>query len=416
MRTLHVLRKYNLAEWGGTESAVKRLFDGLGENGVESVMYCPRPMNTPPLDSPGASGCSIKYFNAHVPVWGLSEPEKRQFVAVGGNLVSFDLLPALWNERDVQLIHSHTLGRLGAIAATVARRKGVPFVVTIHGGFLDLPQPLKTGFSSPSSRGFDWGRIFGLILKSRQLLELADAILTCNPTEAALLRKKFPAKRVQVQPHGITVAAYQTDVRRAALQAWPQLQDRQVLLCVGRIDPVKNQRWLVEQAGRIFAKHPEVLLVFAGPATDLAYSYELEQLVNERGLGEDVLFTGGLPPSDERLVGLFQLADAVVLPSISETFGLVLLEAWAAGATVISSRTSGAAALINHGENGWLFDLESPETFHEAMDAAWSDASLRRRTAAAGKARVLADYDLAAVARRTRQLYHQLIEAKSCAT
>src|SRR5688572_23197570 len=108
MRTVHVLRKYDLAEWGGTESAVKRLLGGLEANGVESVMYCPRPRTGSTHPAPSTDGGSVKYFNARVPVWGLTAQEKRQFVSVGGNLVSFDLLPALWTERDVQLIHSHT--------------------------------------------------------------------------------------------------------------------------------------------------------------------------------------------------------------------------------------------------------------------------------------------------------------------
>jgi len=113
---------------------------------------------------------------------------------------------------------------------------------------------------------------------------------------------------------------------------------------------------------------------------------------------------------------LFQLAEVVILPSISETFGLVLLEAWAAGTAVISSRTSGPAALVNHGENGWMFDLESPETFHQVVDVALSNPKARAQAAAAGKAKVLAEYDLRAVADRIRQLYNQLIEAKSCVT
>ena len=414
MRTVHVLRKYDLAEWGGTESAVNRLLDGLEANGVESVMYCPRPQSRVATVIPRASGCVIRHFNARVPVWGLSNQEKRQYVAVGGNLVSFDLLPALWRERDVQVIHSHTMGRLGAIAGAVARRRRLPFVVTIHGGFLDLPAPMKKDFNTPSNRGFDWGRLFGLLLRSRRLLEQADALVTCNPTEAALLEDKFPKQRVQVQPHGIAVAMYEEDSRETAFDAWPQLRGRQVLLCVGRIDSVKNQRWVVEQAKHIFAHHTEATLVLAGPSTDLTYSQALEAFVSQHGLDNRVLLTGGLSPNDKKLIGLFQLADAVILPSISETFGLVLLEAWAAGTTVISSRTSGPSALIKHGENGWLFDLESPQAFHEAVDVVLNHPKARAQAAAAGKAKVLAEYDLKAVANRTRQLYHQLIEAKSC--
>lgn len=416
MRTVHVLRKFNRAEWGGTESAVNRLLHGLNSDGVESVVFCPRPDRNQMQTATSVNGAVIRHFNACVPVWGLSESERRQFVAVGGNLFSFDLLSALWCEPDVELIHSHTLGRLGAIAGTVARRRRVPFVVTIHGGYLDLPAAMKREFHQPSNRGFDWGRIFGLLLKSRQMLEHADAILTCNPTEAALLQEKFPYQRVQVMPHGIDSAAYQLESREVAFSAWPQLRNRQVLLCVGRIDAVKNQRWLVEQGERIFKSHPNALLVFAGPSTDSDYSTALERLASERGWQDKVFFTGGLPPGDRRLIGLFQLADVVILPSISETFGLVLLEAWAAGTVVLASCTSGAKALIEPGENGGLFDLETPESFHELLDVMLNRSDVRQEFARVGQAKVLADYDLQAVARRTRQLYHQLIEAKSCAT
>ena len=112
-------------------------------------------------------------------------------------------------------------------------------------------------------------------------------------------------------------------------------------------------------------------------------------------------------------IGALALA---VLPSISETFGLVLLEAWAAGAAVMASRTSGAKALIREGENGWLFDLDKPASFHEAANVALNGSGLRERFAASGGAMVQAEYDVGVVARRLRQLYYQLIEGKSCAT
>jgi len=413
MRTLHLLRKFDAAEWGGTESAVQRLLAGLKGHGVESVLYAPTPAN------PSASktnGHAVKHFKACVPVWGLSPQEKRQFIAVGGNLFSFDLLPALWREQGVELIHTHTLGRLGGIAATVARQRRIPLVVTIHGGYLDLPKPLQESFSKPSNHGFDWGRVFGLLLQSRRMLYQADALLTCNPTEAALLRNAFPKTRVEVLPHGIPLARYQEDCWETALAAWPQLRTQQVLLCVGRIDPVKNQGWLVDQAQRIFAKHPDAVLVFAGPSTNEQYSQTLKSNIAKAGVDQRVIFTGGLPPEDPRLIGLLQLACAVVLPSISETFGLVLLEAWAARTTVISTRTSGAQALIEHSKDGWLFDLDKPETFHHAVDAALENSEVRSRFAANGHAKVKKEFDVPAVALRAKQLYHQLIEAKACTT
>lgn len=394
---------------------MQRLVHGLGQDGVNSVLFCPAHKSERGSAQNG-EGCTVRYYRACVPVFGLTTPERRQFVSTGGNLFSFDLLPMLWRERDVQVMHSHTLGRLGAMAAATAARRKLPFVVTIHGGFLDLPKSLHQEFHTPEMRGFDWGRAFGFLLRSRQMLERADAILTCNPKEASLLRQKFPARRVQVQPHGIPAALYKVDSREAAFASWPELRGKRVILSVGRVDSVKNQKWLVDQAQGIFARHADAVLVFAGGFTDQTYAINLQQEVEKRGLAKRILFTGGLSPSDKRLVGLFQLSEVVVLTSISETFGIVLLEAWAAGTPVISSRTSGATALVEHGVNGWLFDLDTPESFHSALDLVLFDPEARKRTVAAGSALVDRQYDLSAIARGVRKLYEELIEAKLCAT
>jgi glycosyltransferase involved in cell wall biosynthesis len=119
-----------------------------------------------------------------------------------------------------------------------------------------------------------------------------------------------------------------------------------------------------------------------------------------------------LPSGDPRLIGLYQTAAAVILPSISETFGLVILEGWAAGTAVIASRTSGASALIKHGENGWLFDLAEPSLFHDAVASTLGAPALRARLARAGHQRVADEYDLLPVAGKLKQLYEQLIEDK----
>jgi len=413
MRVVHLLRKYDPAEWGGTETAVQRLSDGLHQLGISPIMYCPR-LNGGggSRDRDGKNGFPIKRFKACVPVWGISRQQKRQFVAVGGNLMSFDLLAKLWWEREATLIHSHTMGRLGSIASIVAQARRLPFVLSIHGGLFDLPATVKNGFNQTARRGIDWGRLFGMLLRSRHLLSRADAILTCNPREAELVRARYPHQRVQLLPNGIPFAVYQEDHQVVAREAFPQIRDRQVILCVGRIDPVKNQRWLVEQASKVFAQHPNALLVFAGASTDQDYSHVLQQRIQKLGLAERILFTGGLPGNDPRLLGLFRAAQVVVLPSVSETFGLVLLEAWASGTPVISSRTSGASSLVKQGENGWLFDLETPSMFHEALAVTLQNLELRMQLARAGAELVRAEYDVVSVASRVKKLYEQLIEEK----
>lgn len=412
MRVAHVLRKYNPAEWGGTETALLRLLECLRQQGVESVIHCPRLEEEPVFDPLARCGATVRRFDTCVPVWGIPAEERRRMIAVGGNLMSFDLLRELWRAPDVDVIHTHTLGRLGGIAMTCARLNKLPFVVTIHGGALDLPEGLKRAMQRRRARGFEWGRAFGLLFGARKLFDRADAILTCNPKEAGLLRARHPGRRVEVQPHGIPVRLYREDHRAQALEMCPDLRSRRVLLAAGRVDPVKNQLWLVEQAPEILRRHPDVILVLAGACTDSAYGATLSRRMDTLGVRDRVLLTGGFPSADPRLIGLFQVAKAVVLPSVSETFGLVILEAWAAGAPVIASNTSGASSLVRHGQDGWLFDLSNAVSFHDALDWTLLNEDQAARMAAAARERVGAEFDNAAVAARLKRLYEELIEEK----
>jgi glycosyltransferase involved in cell wall biosynthesis len=291
----------------------------------------------------------------------------------------------------------------------------MPFVVTIHGGVLDLPENVKRSFNTSTDRGWEWGKLFGVLFQSHRLFCDADAILTCNGNEAALLQQQLPDKRILVQPHGVPLEVYQADQRTAAWEAYPMIRDRQLLLSLGRIDPIKNQTWLLEQASAIFAKYPRALLVLAGPCTDEPYGKQVDEMIRRNGLTDRVLLTGGLPPNDPRVVGLLQLTSALLLPSLSETFGLVILEAWAAGAPVIAVNASGPAALIRHGENGWLFDLDHPQTFHEALACALNDPARGREMAKRGGA-VTVQYGVNALADRLKTLYEELIEEKRCTT
>jgi len=395
--------------------AIHRLFEGLRGNGVDPVVYCPKldhPNGTDPL---AASGFEVQRFRAFVPVLGLSRQRRRQLISVGGNLMSFDLIPSLWRDRDVSVMHAHTLGRIGGIALTIAQQRRLPFVVTIHGGVLDLPDNIRRSFSAPVDRGLEWGKMFGILFRAHRLFCDADAILTCNGTEAGLLQQQFPSKRVVVQPHGVPLETYRADQRQAALAAFPQIRDRQVLLSLGRIDPIKNQSWLLQQAPEVFKRYPNSLLVLAGPCTDEPYGERIQKIVSRPELRDRVLLTGVLPPNDPRVVGLLQLASALILPSLSETFGLVILEAWAAGTPVLAARTSGATALVEHRVNGWLFDLEEPETFHKALAHTLSQPALAKEMAQRGSL-ISERYGVHSLGAKLKQLYEELIEEKRCAT
>lgn len=418
MRVVHILRKYDPAEWGGTETAIHQLATGLAAHGVDSAVYAPAlPRPTNALDPFAASGCAVRRFRACLPVWGMPEARRKQLLAVSGNLVSFDLIGALWRERTAAVIHSHVLGRLGAVGLRIARRRRIPFVATVHGGLYDLPPAVRQGMVQGSGRnGLDWGKIVGWLLRSRAMVEEADAIVTCNPREARLIAERHPKLRVMIQPHGVPASRYGQDQREAARRAFPSVQGRTLLLMPGRVDPVKNQDWVAAQMRKLARRHPNILVMSVGPCTDAAYGQALEGRLRAEGLQNHFFLAGKLPPGDPRLIGLLQLAEAVLLPSVSETFGLVILEAWAAGTPVISTRTSGALSLVEPGRDGWLFDLAAPEQFHAAVDELAADPARARARGEAGRARVRRDYDSVVLAGRMQRLYDELSLQVPCAT
>jgi glycosyltransferase involved in cell wall biosynthesis len=412
MHVAHILRKYNPAEWGGTETAVKLLLDGLKQESVSGTVYAPKLDQKPGRDPLREAGHRVRTYRAFVPVLNLSDEQRAQLIAIGGNLISFDLFVKLAGQKDLSVVHTHALNRIGGIGLTVARMRRMPFVVTIHGGVLDLPKSVQQTLSAPLEGGYEWGKVFGALLRSRDVLKLADAIVTCNPKEAALQRERFPNKRILVQPHGVPIANYIEDHRAEALEAFPTLGRQKVLLVVGRIDPVKNQGWVLVQMPRILEKHPDSILVLAGACTDELYGKALRKEVRRLGIENKVLFTGGLPPGDPRLIGLMQCASVVVVPSLSETFGLIILEAWGACAAVISTRTSGALSLVQENENGHLFDLNQEEEFHLALQRILESPPHARRIGENGHALAGRDYDSLLLARRMKTLYEELIREK----
>ena len=412
MKVVHLLRKYNPDEWGGTETAVMRLVEGLRGHATESVVYCPRLAGSTGGDPFAKAGIPVKRFRSTLPVWRLPAAQRHQMIAVGGNLLSFELIGQLLREKALALIHTHTLNRLGGTALTVAKVRRIPLVVTIHGGLFDLPQEVSAQLARPLAGGFEWGRLFGFLLRSKKVVAHADAVVTCNEREAELIAERHPRQRVIVQSHSINAQLYERESGAEVDWHFPALRSHPFLLVLGRLDPVKNQQWLLEQAPALLRRHPEMRLVFAGACTNEAYGEVLRTTIRTLGLESRVLLTGGLPPEDPRLIGLLQRATALVVPSQSETFGLVILEAWGAGTPVISSRTSGALGLVRDGENGWLFDLAEPGAFHAAVDEIVSQPERTAAAGAMGRAEVRANYDSAVLTGRMKELYCELIARK----
>ncbi|WP_395745868.1 glycosyltransferase family 4 protein [Prosthecobacter sp.] len=411
MQASHILRKYDPAQWGGTETAVQRLVQGLRQHSVSSMVHAPgnaAPGENDPLRDAGAE---VKRYRAFVPVSGISPAQREELVSWGGNLFSFELFWQLRASRS-DVMHTHALNRLAGISLMAARTRGVPHVITLHGGALDIPDEVNAKLTAPLKGGFEWGKILGALVRSRRVLQNTDAIFTCNPREAALLQEKYPGQRIIVQPHSVPAAQYAVDCRAAALKAFPQIAERDLIVKVARLDPAKNLPWLVRQFPAIKRRHPRAMLVLAGAGTTQSVVEELHREINRLGLGNDVLLTGGLAAGSAELIGLIQSARLFVLSSTAEPFGIVILEAWAAGTPVLSSRTSGAASLIDHGQTGLLYDLDKTSDFHSGIDTLMISNQLHRYLSAEAREHVRAEFDVPTVAGRVARVYEELVEAK----
>lgn len=390
---------------------MQRLIQGLQQHGISSRVHAPHHPNANDTDLLRAAGAEIQRYRAFVPVAGISAAQREALISWGGNLFSFDLF---WQLRasGADVMHSHALNRLAGISLLAARTRGVPHVITLHGGALDIPDEVNARLTAPLKGGFEWGKSLGMLVRSRRVLRNTDAIFTCNPREAALLQKKYPAQRIIVQPHSVPAAEYAIDSRGAARQAFPQIAGRDLIIKVARLDPAKNLPWLVRQMPAIKRRHPRAMLVLAGAGTTQSVVEELHSEISRLGLSNDVLLTGGLGLGSAELIGLIQSARLLVLSSTAEPFGIVILEAWAAGTPVLSSRTSGAASLIENGRTGLLYNLDQAADFHSGIDTLMLNNKLHRHLRAEAREHVRAEFDVPTIGRRVARVYEELIEAK----
>jgi starch synthase len=244
-------------------------------------------------------------------------------------------------------------------------------------------------------------------------LERSDAIITYNQNEARLLGQKYPKLNIVTHSHGVAVHEYKKNHRKKARTRFPQIRNKDLLICVARIDPVKNQLWLVQQAPQIFSNHPEAIIFLAGPVTNEVYAKKVVEEIAALGLSNRIILTGNFPPGDPQLIGLLQEAKALILPSLAEPFGLVIIEAWAAETIVLSSRTSGPASIIQSGKNGWLFDLNDPSSFHQMLNESLKNPQTRNVFSSNSDLLLRNKYSSTAIAGQMKKLYETLIESKN---
>jgi len=247
------------------------------------------------------------------------------------------------------LVHAHSCLNAGVLAALIKARYGVPFVLTEH----------STGFAQQRLRWWERDLV-------RRVTRRAWARIAVSPHLARLLEAQFPSNAWDYVPNilGHEFLPPAPAARRGGAHG------PFVFFGAARMAPVKNHALLIAAFADAFAGDADVRLHLAG---DGPLRPELERLCAARGVAPQVEFLGALPAAALRAA--MEAADAFVLTSDFETFGVVVIEAMSAGLPVVCTASGGPDHLIEP-TNGMLVPVGDGAALRQAL-AEMRDASRR---------------------------------------
>ncbi len=315
---------------------------------------------------------------------------------------------------DADVVHCHTwYAHFGGVLVKILY--GIPLVVTAHS-----LEPLRPWKREQLGRGADLSAWI-----ERTALESADAVIAVSQEmrEDILRHFRVPADRVHVIHNGIDTAEYRPVAGRSRLERFGIDPTRPYVLFVGRISRQKGILHLVRAIPRLPADTQVVLCAGTPDTPDVARELEgaLDRLAAER---TGVLWIREMVDRPTA-IELYSHAAVFCCPSIYEPFGIINLEAMACGTPVVASAVGGIKEVVLHGETGLLvpvtqmsappFEPVDPGRFAgdlaSAISALLADADLRGRLGRQGRRRAEEHFSWAAIARRTRALYEEVIAA-----
>ncbi|OLR91643.1 glycosyltransferase family 4 protein [Actinokineospora bangkokensis] len=310
-------------------------------------------------------------------------------LAMGHGMVRAGL--ALVRDWRPDVVHAHDW-LVTHPAVALAGHAGVPLVATLHATEAGrhsgwLSQPLNQQVHS-----VEWW-----------LANRADALITCSSamrTEVAHLFEVDPAG-IAVIHNGIEPRGWRPSpaaVRAARAAHSPD--GGPLLLFFGRLEWEKGVHDLVAALPRVRRSHPGTRLVVAGKGSQAGPLLDLARKLRVRRAVE---FAGHLDDAD--LVATLAAADAVVLPSRYEPFGIVALEAAAVGAPLVASTAGGLGEVVVDGRTGLSFPPGDVDALTAAVRHVLDDPAAARRRARLAKSRLPQDFDWGLIARQTAEVY-----------
>lgn len=357
---------------GGLNVYVRQIMAGLVKHGIDVDVFTRRtdPDTPPTVEVDGA--------NVHTIDAGPAQPVSKDAMA---NLLCTYVLGlqrhASMGSHD--LLHTH-YWLSGWVGRRIAQRWQVPFVHTFH-----TLGVLKNANLAPGDTPESPLRL----VAEERIAHDADRLLVLTCGEARLLHQAYglSGQRLTVVRAGVDLSRFHP--APATASASPSGPRAPRLLFVGRLQPLKGPDVAVRILAQVRRTHPNATLEIIGGASGnrghLTDPASLRELAQSLAVGDAVTIRPALP--QEQLVDRYRAADVVLVPSRSETFGLVALEAQASGTPVVAARVGGLAAVV--ADPSGLVDGHDPRDHAQAVLRYLDDpvAATAAREAGLAKAR-----------------------------
>lgn len=387
---------------GGMNIYVCEAANQMAAQGISVDIFTRRTNNDHPDIVDQGNGVRVIHLNVG-PVDGVTKEELPALIPD----LAHAFKEALTSGTSYDVIHSH-YWISGKVAMPVAQELGIPLVHTMH-----TMARVKNLNLAEGERPEPMIRVQG----ESQVVEAADALIANTDAEAASLVSLYSAcpDNVFVVSPGVNLANFTPGKGRDAARKNIGIPTQgRVVAFVGRIQPHKGPEILIRAISEMVTHSPQlrsdltVLIVGGASGSNAAEVNRLRELVSWLGIDSIVKFQ---PPADrDALPDYYRAADLVCVPSYSESFGLVALEAQACGTPVVASAVGGLRTAIADGISGVLVDGHDPRAWSSVLARLLQEPQ-RRVLLSMGALEHASHFGWNATARGTLDIYDRVLDA-----